>query len=249
MKSIRIIILLALAVLFTFTHNATVSASEVDPFPILQEAKEKFDQLNDYTAYFIKQQKIGDKIHDREMMFMKFKKPFCIYYKWEIGEKGKEVIFVEGKNNNKLIGHPGGAIGLFPVSKWLSPNDPLAMKGNKHPITRSGIGNMLGSLIEVFELARANNDLQTYYMGVEALDGRPTHVVVRRLPKKDIYPSYLTFIYFDLETKLPIRVVSFDWDYKLIDFYYYKDLKVNQSLTDNDFNPGNSEYRFGLLKF
>lgn len=228
---------------------AIVHADEIDPFPMLEQAQEAFEQIDNYTATFIKQQTIKGTLNEQETMFMKFKKPFKIYYKWVKPEGGKEVIYVDGQNNNRLIGHMGGAMGLFPISKWLDPKDPMAMKGNKHPITRSGIGNMLQSLTEVFTLAKNNNDLQTFYLGVEALDGRPAHVIVRRLPNKDIYPAYLTFIYFDLDTKLPIRIVSLDWNYQLVNFYYYKDLKVNQGLTDNDFNPGNREYNFGLLKF
>jgi len=229
---------------------------EIEPLEILKQAQESFNQVNDYSAIFIKKQRLGDiipKLIDRipaeEQIYTKYKKPFCIYYKWISPDPGKEVIYVDGKNNNKLIAHAGGAMSLFPISKWLSPTDPLAMSNNKYPITRSGIGNMIKSLIDQYELAKSNNELNTFYMGEEILDGKNTIVIGRRLPKKEQYACYLSIVNIDTETKLPIRVISYNWELNLEESYYYKNLKINQGLTDEDFNPNNTKYKFGLIKF
>lgn len=238
-----------------FLMPHTLDSNDFDPLTLLKQARNEFEKINDYTALFIKQQRSAEMIgvlgayaDKREEIMMKFKKPFCIYYKWMTPDKGKEVIYVHGKNKNNLIAHLGGAISLFPISKWLSPTDPLAMKGNKYPITRSGIGNMLESLLDVYEKAKSNNELASFYMGPENVDGRDTYVIGRRLPKKENYPCYLSITNIDVLTKLPIRVASFDWSYGLLEMYYYKDLKVNQGLTDKDFDPNNNKYRFGFFK-
>ncbi len=224
-------------------------SAEFDPIDLLAKAKAKYEQIEDYTATFVKQQRIGGKLQKKEELFMKFKKPFCIYYKWLRPDKGKEVIYVDGKNNNKLIAHLGGAASFFPISKWIKPTDPIAMSGNRYPITRSGIGNAIDSLMSQFKLAADNNELSVAYLGIEVLDGRRTHVIARRLPKDKKYACYISIINIDIETKLPIRIASLDWDFTVKDIYYYKNLKINQGLTDQDFNPNNKAYRFGIFKF
>jgi len=244
---------LLLCLLFAISQTGfceqTQTQSPADPLDILKQAQAKFEKVNDYTAIFIKKQRFGDKFPVEEQIYTKFKKPFAIYYKWITPDSGKEVIYVDGKNNNKLIAHLGGAISLFPISKWLSPTDPLAMNNNKHPITRSGIGNMINSLIAQYELAKSNNELSSFYLGSENLDGKDTIVIGRRLPNKDQYSCYLSIVNIDKETGIPIRVISYNWDYNLEEAYYYKNVKINQGLTDKDFDPNNGKYRFGLIKF
>jgi len=182
-------------------------------------------------------------------MQTKLMKPFSIYYKFIRLDKGQEVIYIANKNKGNLIAHLGGAISLFPICRWLSPTDPMAMQGNKYPITRSGIGNMIDSLISQYELAKEAGDLEAFYMGTEVIDGRNTHVIARKLPQKDEYACYLSVTNIDIETKLPIRNASINWDFTLEEVYQYKNLKINQGLTDKDFDPNNKEYHFGLFKF
>lgn len=221
-----------------------------DPYEMLKTALDIFEnQVDDYTATFVKQQRINGKLHNEESMELKFMKPFSVYYRWNYPDKGKEVLYVHGKNKNKILGHLGGAAGFFPFSKWLDPDDPMAMATNKYPITRSGLGTMLKLMIAQYDLARQNGELEATYAGTEVIDGKRTHVLIRRLPKKDIYACYLSIVNIDMETQLPIRVVSLNWDFSIEEIYYIRNLKINQGLTEGDFSPNNREYNFGFLKF
>ncbi len=244
----KIVFFAVLFVSIVFFKGESQSA-EFDPLDLLNKAKERYNEIEDYTATFIKQQRIGGELQKKEEIFMKFKKPFCIYYKWINPDGGKEVIYVDGKNKNRLIAHLGGVASFFPIAKWFKPTDSLAMAGNRYPITRSGIGNAIDSLIGQFKLAQESNELSVAYLGIEIIDGRRTHVIARRLPKDKKYACYLSIINIDIETKLPIRIASLDWDFTIKDIYYYKNLKINQGLTDQDFDPNNKKYRFGIFKF
>ena len=231
-------------------HSEDQDHSQPDPLELLRGSLKVFDeQVQDYTATFIKQQRINGKLYNKESMRIKFMKPLAVYYRWNYPDRGKEVIYVEGKNKNRLIGHFGGAMNFFPISKWMNPEDPVALKGNKYPITRSGIGNMLKLIIGQYELAQENGDLVSLYAGTEEVDGRPTHVLIRKLPQKDIYACYVSIVNIDVETQLPVRVVSINWDFTLEEYYQIKDLRINQGLTDKDFNPNSRKYNFGILKF
>ena len=171
---------------------------------------------------------------------------FSIYYKYVTPDPGREVIYVQGKNDDKMIAHLGLPLRFLPITinKWLKPDDPRAMASNKYPITNSGIGNLIKSLLQQFELAKTNNELESFSFGTEYLDGRETIVIARRLPHKECYMNYLSIVNIDKATHLPIRVLCINWDLTLEEYYYYKDLKINQGLTDNDFDPKNSDYKF-----
>ncbi|MDX9703806.1 MAG: DUF1571 domain-containing protein [Candidatus Auribacterota bacterium] len=243
-----IVVSWVVAMLFSGMFSLEAQTQENAALAILKDSRDRYDKyVEDYTATFYKTQRINNAIKN-EVIEIKFMKPFCVYFKFLKPDAGKEVIYVEGKNNNKLIGHLGGAISLIPISRWLSPTDPMAMAGNKYPITRTGIGNMLDSLISQYDLAQANGDLEAYYMGVEILDGRPTHVIVRRLPPSKDYACYFSVTNIDIETKLPIRNVSLDENFELLEMYYYSSIKVNVGLTEKDFDPNNSAYKFGFFK-
>ena len=48
----------------------------------------------------------------------------------------------------------------------------------------------------------------------------------------------------DCELKVPIKIQIFDWDDRLVESYGYENLKLDAGLTDSDFDPNNSDYKF-----
>lgn len=50
--------------------------------------------------------------------------------------------------------------------------------------------------------------------------------------------------YFDVGTNLLVKIENYDWNGDLYESYYYKDLKLNVGLTDEDFDPKNKGYKF-----
>ena len=49
---------------------------------MLEQMEASYAKLNDYTATFQKQERVGEKLNDREQIFVKFAKPFKVYMKW-----------------------------------------------------------------------------------------------------------------------------------------------------------------------
>jgi len=90
----RKIVFCAVVILFIVFVRGESQSAEFDPIDLLHKAKEKYNEIEDYTAVFIKQQRVGGKLQKKEELLMKFKKPFCIYYKWIKPDGGKEVIYV-----------------------------------------------------------------------------------------------------------------------------------------------------------
>lgn len=242
---------LSLAVSFLVTGEARGGDSH-DPQKLIISTRESFAAIEDYTATFIKQERINGKLRDPESVFMKFKKPFKIYMRWLSGTKqGQEILYVEGKNGGKVLAHPGfggflgGMLSLVLPTFAISPGGPTAMKDNLHPITDAGIGNMIESIIHNNNIASANNDLHLSINGEDQVDGRPCTVIERILPEEDGYPAHRAQLYIDRALNLPVKLVLHDWQGQLIAQYEYKNLIINPGLEPIDFQRHNKDYRFG----
>ena len=80
-----------------------------------------------------------------EMMRMKLRtRPHSVYMKWLSGmNKGREVIYAEGKYEGKLLVHSGGLLGPLSRTLKLDPYSPLARTGSLEPITNAAMGKTL----------------------------------------------------------------------------------------------------------
>jgi len=219
---------------------------------ILEEAEEAYAAVNDYTAVFEKRERIGGELGPVRNFLFKFRKPFSIYMKWldEGAEKGMELIYVKGKYNDRILIHAVGLADIITPTMEIDIDSDLAMKDNRHPITEHGIGYFLQRFGRDFRKAAAENEIAVIYGGERTVDGRKAHEVeVYFYPHKagrDYY-AYRSVVYFDVENKLPIRMLFYNWRNELLESYAYKNLELNCGLTDIDFDPKNPAYNFGLF--
>jgi hypothetical protein len=199
------------------------------------------ETIVDFTASFHKQERIEGKLRDEEAAHMKWRRdPFSVYMKFFMGDKGKEALYVEGRNGGKLRAHAGGLISW--IKLWVEPESSRAMKDNLRPITKAGFTNMLISALEVYEEAARNGDLKVEFLGTMTAAGRTCYGIKRTLPKKDIYPGKELVLFIDCERLVPVGADSYDWDGQLMSKYRYADLKLNAGLTDDDFDWKNKDY-------
>jgi len=233
---------------------AALAGQSPDPYKLLLSLRSSFAPIQGYTTTFTKHERVNGDLRPREVIFMKFQKPFKIYFKWLEGAKqGQEILYVKGKNGNKILAHPGfggtvgGMINMILPTFALSPDGPSAMQGNLHPITGAGIGMLIEKIIRISSKALENNDLSLTYKGDVEVDGRPAVLVERVLPQKDGYPAHRTHYYIDKEYNFPVKVVLHDWAGRLTASYEYTALVLNPGLKPIDFEIRNKEYRFGLL--
>lgn len=218
---------------------------EEDQLEFLQQLRRKcHETLVDFTATFYKHERIRGKLRDEEAALMKFRaEPFSVYMKYTMGDKGREVLYVEGKYDSKIQAHPGGVLGpLFQVK--LAPDSDTAMKDNLRPITMAGMTNMLDSVVPQFELALGNGDLKAEYLGKMDVGGRKAYAIKRILPQKNDYPCHELVFFVDCEALVPVGADSYNWDGQLESSYRYTDFKINVGLTDDDFDKGNKAYNF-----
>ena len=114
------------------------------------------NQVRDYTATLVKRERVEGELQPYEYIFLKVRNPkpqvpFSVYmYFLKPAEaKGREVIYVAGKHENKMLVHEGGGgiKGALPNLE-LDPSGFLAMKGQRYPVTEVGVENLMRQLVQ-----------------------------------------------------------------------------------------------------
>ncbi len=251
------------------SHLSTESPSEPSgphPLdPVLELAKKELEVFSqsvvDYTAVMIKRERIGGKLGEESRMAVKIINPHSnankeefrlhVYLRFESPSSilGREVIWVDGKNDGNLIAHEAGMFNLMSVT--LPPEGSLAMMGNKYPITGIGMGNLYKKLIEKGERDRRDGDCEVSIRENERLDDRNVVLIeVKHSKKQADFDFHIARIYLDTDRHLPLRYESYLWPNKpndeppLEEQYTYQDIQLNVGLSEKDFDPTNPAYQF-----
>lgn len=235
-------VFMALYVPLTFGQDMV---PPVDPMKAVEGMGAAYAKVNDYTANFLKRELVKGELLPEENVLLKFKKPFMVYMKWQKGpHEGREAMYVQGKYNNKVVGHEGGFISFITLN--MDPKGGTAMKGNRHPITDVGIGRLIDIIMDNFTRGQKEGELKITYTGEESAFDRPAYHIVGELPvqaEKGYYCKKIE-IWVDKELGLPVKVIIYGWQDEVLERYGYKDLKLNPGLPDAEFDKGNKDYDF-----
>ncbi len=214
--------------------------------------------IRDYRGTLVKRERIGGKIGDETRMAFKIRNPIAspaaglaAYLKFSDprSARGREVIWVDGRNDNQLIVHEGGFLNLLRVQ--LAPDSSLAMLGNKYPISEIGMLRLAEKLIE-----KIDRGVDLSQCLIETRDGqmvgdRACRLIQVTQPKS--VPGadfYIAQVFLDLERQIPLRYAAFLWPQRpgdpppLEEEYTYLDVELNVGLSEADFDPDNSEYNY-----
>ena len=215
---------------------------------------DQIQQIQDYSAVMVKRERISGKLNDEQYMFIKVRhRPLSVYMYFLKPDslQGQEAIYVEGQNDGKLLGHPAGLknklIGTLP----LTPTGPIAMQGNRYPITEIGLLNLVQRLAEVAEKDAQFGECEVKFMPGAKLNDRACTLiqVLHPVPRRN-FLFHMARIFVDDELNLPIRYEAYDWPKEaggppvLIEQYTYVNLRLNNGFTDADFDVRNPNYQF-----
>ena len=121
-----------------------------------------------------------------------------------------------------------------------------AMRGNRHPVTDTGIGHLIKIIGENMRRRIKAGEFNLLERGEETVYRRKTRkveVLFERDRTKGYY-GYRVIVNLDEEKKVPIKIQIYDWDDQLVESYGYENLDLNAGLMDADFDPKNPKYRF-----
>jgi hypothetical protein len=215
--------------------------------------------IRDYSATMIKRERINGIVGEAEFIDLKVRNrrkdqgiPLSIYMKFlkPSKVKGREVIWVEGRNDGKLIAHEG--TGMFKhITAKLDPDGAMAMRGNRYPVYEAGIENLVFRLIEKGNRDKQLGDAEVkFYEGTKINGRRCTLIQVKHPENRPEYEFHICRVFIDDELNVPIRYSAYDWPEQeggkpaLMEEYTYLNLALNINLTEDDFNPDNGNYKF-----
>lgn len=220
------------------------------------------DTIRDYTCILTRRERVDGRQIGYETMFVKVRhsrkeagrevQPFSVYVRFLSPDrvKGREVIYVAGRNGGKLIVRNGGTR-FAHITTSLLPDSPAAMQHTRYPITEIGVLNLTERLIENGEKERANENCEAKLVRGAKINGRSCTVVQVSHKVRGGDLAYKTArILIDDELVLPVHYSAYDWPEKegdkpvLLEEYTYTDLKLNVGLTDWDFDHRNGDYQF-----
>lgn len=217
--------------------------------------------IRDYSAILVKRERVNGGISDPSYVQVKIRNsnnqvtgatPFSIYMRFlkPRASAGREVIWVEGWNEGKLVAHEGS--GLMKYTKFkLDPTGPLAMRNQRYPIYEAGLEKLIVKLIEKAERDRSAGPCTVNYTEGAKINNRPcTLIEVVHAQRRAPYEFHKAHVFIDDEMNIPVRYAAYDWPTQpgakpqLIEEYTYVQVKLNVGLTDEDFNPDNPAYKY-----
>ncbi|MCH5374795.1 MAG: DUF1571 domain-containing protein [Planctomycetes bacterium] len=221
--------------------------------------------IADYTCTLVKRERINGELSDYEYIFTKVRNrkvvdgkvvtPFSVYMYFlkPSTVKGREVMYIEGQNDDKMIAHEGGTAGKYLPTVWLRPNGLIAMRGQLYPLTDVGLENLVLKLIERGEREKkaAGADCEVTFHQNAKINGRVcTLLQIKHEKPAPNVEFHMAHIFIDEEHQVPVRYAAYGFPAAegekppVLEEYTYLDLKFNVGLTDQDFNHTNQDYKF-----
>jgi hypothetical protein len=179
-------------------------------------------------------------------------RPHSIYLKFQQPNQGREAIFVEGRNEGRVLAHDVGITKFLAGTLSLDPNGARAMEDCRHPITEAGIGMLLETVSKRWAAELKPGESVVHHR--ENLEIGPHSCSMIESIHPDRRPEFLFHkvrVFIDDQLGLPIRFEAYDWpsskghEPELIEEYTYYQLRLNVGLQEPDFDPANESYSFG----
>lgn len=222
---------------------------------LLAEAQSQLEKVPQYSATFVKQERIGGTLTEMQVIQMRLNQhPLKVSMKWEGGkDAGQRVIYAEGENDGDMLVRKltGFEARLGVIS--LNPCGTLALKHSRHPVTQVGLQSLTKALRE-----QRASDLKietgvTAKMLKQTIDGREAICLVTEYAKPEFaadanheYRKSMNFL--DSKSKLPICVRCYGWPENisganpnkldqttLLELYAYKNIDFDVQMLAEDF--------------
>lgn len=214
---------------------------------LLESGRRRLQKIDNYRATFFKHERIDGVLQPEQEMELRLRnKPLSIALHWP--ETGRKVVYVEGRNNNKMLVRSTGFQAFFGTLK-LSPTGSLAMRECRHPIYEIGMLHLAGQIREHREYDLGILDKVTCRVERNAeLDGRPCYRFRVEYSDRQSSRGYRKSIFLiDKEWSIPVSVRNYAWPSSnaataedvdagtLVEYYVYRDVEFGGCDERTDF--------------
>jgi hypothetical protein len=214
---------------------------------VLTEVLNNIDtNVRDYTCTFIKRESIDGELGEPQHIMMKVRnQPFSVYMVFLKPNQGREVLFVDGVNNNEMAVLEAGFKRHLGVLN-LDPNGMVAMRGQRHPITQVGLRNLTAKLIAGKTAEMQFGECLVASDPNQKIGNRPaTLIQITHPTQRKEFATHITRLFLDNELRVPIYYDAYLWPEApgasppLDASYTYANLKLNVGLSAQDFDANN----------
>lgn len=214
----------------------------------------------DYTAEFMKQEFVGGELTDEQEISLKVRHaPFSVYLKWNTGDTGREVLYVDGENDGEMLVRAGRGLKAKLGTLSLAPDGTLAMSEARYPITKAGLLELALIIQDAHQFdLKTSNFSRCELLADQEFDGRKCWCYYIEYADAQGSPQYRKSItLLDQEWSVPVYIKNYTWptpdlanatpeemdEATLIEYYTYTDVRFRQQLANSDFDRENEEYR------
>lgn len=182
--SIIIVIFFSTSVCLSDTSGKSIDAgSSMNSGEISRLLRGNTEHISDYTAIFLKQERINGTLMPVETIEFKFSSPRNVYMKWlKDPYKGQESLYRAGQNDNKLLAHRGGFLSFATLS--LDPRGSVAMANQHHAIYDAGIGPTTELVLRGIKEGLKRNEVKHIDLGYVDVEGRKARCIETVYPEK-----------------------------------------------------------------
>lgn len=232
-------------------NNTAIQKSKLWPaIQICNQCIELLDGIEDYKAVFVKRERSGRQLHETAIQVKVRHTPFSVYMLFGSPHEGREVIYVDGRNDGELLVHETGIKSVVGTVS-LNPHGNRAMRDNHYPITEFGMKNMVIHLAQMWEANALLTSAEVKYYPKATIGDVSCKVIEVKNPRPVRGANFhLTRLYLHDESNLPIRLQHFSFPKKagdepqLFEEYTYMKVTQNAGLKDLDFDIKNPDYNF-----
>jgi hypothetical protein len=217
---------------------------------VLTEVRDHIDKnVADYSCTLVKRERLDGQLAEHQHLYLKVRhEPFSVYVKFLQPNQGREVLYVAGQNENKLIALEGGWKRRFMQPVSLDPAGMIAMRGQKYPITRIGIRNLVDEYLAIASRDTKYAECNLTSDPNATIEGRSCTLIQAShpVPRKE-FRGHVARVFLDNELRVPIYYDSYGWparegaDPPIEESYYYSNLKINNGFGARDFEKDNPE--------
>lgn len=214
------------------------------PVTFLEMCLERYErEIQSYRLTFLKRERVKGKLQPPEKVAVHYRdKPFSVHMQWlEGGRLAQKVLYVEGENQNMMLARPAGRLlGAFVVSREVDGAD--AKSSGRYTIRQFGLYDAMRRSVVNMRAAERRGELHIRYEGLVTLPevgDRPCYKFVRgpyHPPEEDGINEFA--LYVDQETWLQVGSVLKDENGELIGEYFFRDIEINPSFAENQFQRG-----------
>jgi hypothetical protein len=239
------------------------------PHPLLPALKIAYNShefltnnIKDYSCRVVKQERLDGRLLPMEYVDAKVRHewtaggrvvhPRSLYLKFLAPEEaaGREVLWVEGANDGKMIVRRGGRRFNY-VTVELDPQSEPAMRDSNYPVMDSGMKTMVRKLIDIALADMKYGECEVQFFHDVKIDGRACLCIQVTHPRpRTQFKFHIARVFVDDEHPIPLRYEAYDWPKAegeappLLEQFTFQHVKLNVGFSDAEFRRDYSEYNF-----